>query len=439
VSFASLEVLQAAGALTAGAAAFVRDQAVATAAHPLDLLVRTGMMREPDLLRALARAYGTRFVSSERLAKVELAGRILGVLAADAAEAHCALPLVLERDPGLLTVVMADPSQVGQLDAYPHVGKMERVVALVGLPMAIRAALRKHYRGDLHAFERLVAASPQGTCPGCGAPTAPGQVRCGECGLLLEGVEPEATRVAEPSLVRAFLSQSTSGLHQVPGPERLEPTDPGHGPMVTGQSIVRLCAGLDVVVRPLYEFEAYLCAFLDGTSPLREVARAAELAEVEALAMVASLLERGIVELPEPPQLGDEVPTDPGQVFEPTPSGPTQTLQPTKVARSPQRPEPLLQQVSLLEQQGRIDDAVRLLEEGIAQTRRPAPLYNHLALVLLRERGERATAEEMLRRAMTLEPAVDVYRENLAKVYAQAVVPERPGSPPPRKPGRGRR
>jgi hypothetical protein len=75
-----------------------------------------------------------------------------------------------------------------------------------------------------------------------------------------------------------------------------------------------------------------------------------------------------------------------------------------------------LQSALLLERNGDVDGAIRVLRSAIASAPRPAPLYNRLALILLSKKRDTTQAEELLEKARELDPDNPVYAQNLRKV-----------------------
>lgn len=71
-------------------------------------------------------------------------------------------------------------------------------------------------------------------------------------------------------------------------------------------------------------------------------------------------------------------------------------------------------QVALqMEQSGRMEDAVGYLERAIARSPDAAPLYNRLAVILMRDFDDLSTAEQLVLRALELVPSHPVFTRNL--------------------------
>jgi response regulator RpfG family c-di-GMP phosphodiesterase len=122
---------------------------------PEEALIETGAMSEPDLLRYLAKAYQTRFVSTERLAKADIDAGTLAMIPRTFAEQSGVCPVVFDGATRTLSVVTADAGDV-ELCARVQVASNARAVQLfVARPAAVRAAILKFYGGDIHAFSRV--------------------------------------------------------------------------------------------------------------------------------------------------------------------------------------------------------------------------------------------------------------------------------------------
>jgi hypothetical protein len=78
-----------------------------------------------------------------------------------------------------------------------------------------------------------------------------------------------------------------------------------------------------------------------------------------------------------------------------------------------------LQVAIRMEQNGRLDEAIRFLENSISKSPDAPSLYNRLAIILMRERGDLRRAEQMLQKAVELAPENEVYEKNLKVVVSK--------------------
>ncbi|QSQ27614.1 DUF4388 domain-containing protein [Pyxidicoccus parkwayensis] len=141
-----------------------------------DCLVELGLLQETALLRFLAAEFQTRFVSADKLAKARIATEVLDRLPVRLAEAQNVLPLAVDPERKLLSVVAAEPQNKALMDEIALVTGMSEVYAYVGLRSAIAAAIRKHYYGDPTAFTALL----EGASAQASGPVLPGRTGAAE-------------------------------------------------------------------------------------------------------------------------------------------------------------------------------------------------------------------------------------------------------------------
>jgi Type II secretion system (T2SS), protein E, N-terminal domain len=263
-----------------------------------DHLIAQGALREADLLRAVAQAAGTKFISSTRLAELRVGQDVLDRIQSAEALKHAALPIAFDSARKALTVVVADAATVSALDHLPDVARAESVLVIVALPQALTTAIHRLYR--LHrAVEKAPPPEPVGACSHCGEAIFEEQLECGHCGLLLNPDAPVDR--SEQSIVRALLAQP-SRIGPAPKRESAHdgPTRLGFAVPVTDDSVPEISGNLDIL-RRLTEFEAFLVSWVDGVVSLGEISNASGLMGVEVRSMVASLSERGVLRLLGPP------------------------------------------------------------------------------------------------------------------------------------------
>ncbi len=115
------------------------------------------VMTEADLLKFIAGIYKTRFVSTERLAKADVDREMLRLVPRKLAERYVTVPVLYDRRAQSLAIVVADLEDdvAKQIQLVTNV---REVNAYVARPASIRAAIRKHYGGDMGAFASLGSA-----------------------------------------------------------------------------------------------------------------------------------------------------------------------------------------------------------------------------------------------------------------------------------------
>ncbi len=393
-----------------------------------DALVEGGAIPETELLRSMARELDTRFVVSERLRRTSIPSSVAALLPVEVAEKYRAVPVQVNPTERSLVVVMADPRQVHALDMVPDVARVETVQALVALPSAIRAVIRAVYYEDRSALQLSSTNSAAAQkCARCARPVRATQVQCGGCGLILDDQENESGWASdEPSVVRRLIADS-GGRLEGPSEPLTQPRAVVFHPAARTDSVPRLISGLDILERPLSEFEAYVAAFVDGALTVSEVAREARISAVETESVLLNLVERGILEFgPPAPEPRTQPATIPARLLaEAEARSAAQSRRTPSVAPRSEpavRTRNVLELALALERSGALREAIALLKEEIARAPNAAPLLNRLAATLLAEK-EYPEAEALLKRATELEPANDVYRMNLESVRARARPP----------------
>lgn len=120
-----------------------------------DALVDADILDEAALLTGLSQAYRVHFVSSERLAKLEVAKATLQTIPRRVAELLCVFPVMFDPQSGTLSVVTPDPDDASMLSEVKVLSGAREVKAFVARPASVRAAIRKHHLGEAFAFSGL--------------------------------------------------------------------------------------------------------------------------------------------------------------------------------------------------------------------------------------------------------------------------------------------
>ncbi len=169
-----------------------------------DCLVELGLIDEASLLRFLAQELKTRFVSAEKLSKARIPPDALDRIPVRVAERGDVLPLAVDAERKLLSVVMAAPQDQALVKELEVISGMSEVFAYVGVRAAIHAGIRKHYYGDSTAFTAL----EQGQ-----RPTRSDVVRVQSA---YEGSDSRVGGRDESSVSRSSTARTSTGVH-VPG------------------------------------------------------------------------------------------------------------------------------------------------------------------------------------------------------------------------------
>jgi response regulator RpfG family c-di-GMP phosphodiesterase len=121
-----------------------------------DALVDTGVLSEADLLKYLARLYRTRFVATQKLARVEVDRSLLEMVPRKVAERFQLFPILFEPLSGTLSVVSPDAGDPSVTESVKMATNLARDVRVyIARPAAVKAAINKHYGGDLYAFAHV--------------------------------------------------------------------------------------------------------------------------------------------------------------------------------------------------------------------------------------------------------------------------------------------
>jgi tetratricopeptide (TPR) repeat protein len=170
-------------------------------------------------------------------------------------------------------------------------------------------------------------------------------------------------------------------------------------------AIPEVVAQLRLQEMDLSPFEAWVVTRIDGVSPARVLPAVLDLSPPEVAALLHGLAVKRVITLRVPvPEL----------------------ITPETLRRKSAEPVPaprtnphLVQRVIDLEREGNVDEAIRLLDLGIAQSPDAALLYNRLALVLIGERRDWARAEQLLSKAQALEPGNAAIQSNLNRARSK--------------------
>ena len=207
------ERLVEAGLVSAEAVESALQQQAITGRLLGECLIDLGLIEETPLLRFLAAQFETRFVTAEKMAKAKIAPEVLDKLPVRIAEQQAVLPLAVDSESQVISVVMAEPQDQKLLEEIKIVTKMEEVYAYVGIRSAVLAGVKKHYYGDPTAFAALESG---GGARALKADTA-------NMGRAVEGSTGEPSRVG-PTPMSVVLSDKSaiSRLSQTSG--RINPT-----------------------------------------------------------------------------------------------------------------------------------------------------------------------------------------------------------------------
>lgn len=124
-----------------------------------ETLLEAGAIDETELLRFIAALYKTRFVGTARLARADIDPATLDLVPRRVAERLQCVPILHDKRTQTLSVVAFDFDNDLAKQLQVVTGARE-VRVFVARPAAVRAAIRKFYAGDPHAFATLAGPAP---------------------------------------------------------------------------------------------------------------------------------------------------------------------------------------------------------------------------------------------------------------------------------------
>jgi response regulator RpfG family c-di-GMP phosphodiesterase len=127
----------------------------------VESLLETGAIEEDTLLKQMAQFYKTRFVTTAKLKKAEIGQDVLGCIPGEVALKHMIFPILLDKERSILSIVARDPTNIDVEQEVTRLARVSKVQSYVARPAAIKAAINKFYRGDIHAFAALDKESLQ--------------------------------------------------------------------------------------------------------------------------------------------------------------------------------------------------------------------------------------------------------------------------------------
>ena len=154
--------LVAAGLVTREAVDQALEQQRLTGHRLGDSLVEMGLLGEAVLLRFLASELKTRYVPAEKLARAQIPSELLDRVPVRLAEAHQLLPLAVDDERRILSIVAAEPQNEKMLRDVASIADVDEVYAYIALRSVVRAGIQKHYYADNTAFASL-ASGPRAT------------------------------------------------------------------------------------------------------------------------------------------------------------------------------------------------------------------------------------------------------------------------------------
>jgi response regulator RpfG family c-di-GMP phosphodiesterase len=126
-----------------------------------EALLEVNALDEQALLKFIAGVHRTRFVSTEKLSKAEIDRATLDRIPKKLAERHGLCPVLWDAKSETISIVTADPADTTAQQEVQIAAGAKKVNTFVARPTSVRAAINKHYNGDIHAFAVLDRAAQQ--------------------------------------------------------------------------------------------------------------------------------------------------------------------------------------------------------------------------------------------------------------------------------------
>lgn len=122
-----------------------------------EVLIENNFLKENEFLRVLAKQFRTQYVTSDKLANLNIPNAILKLVPLNVAEKHTILPIQYSSKEKALSVVTTDPLNVGLLDEIKFASGIGIIKPLVAIQSAIKAGIEKFYKGNDRAFDSNVS------------------------------------------------------------------------------------------------------------------------------------------------------------------------------------------------------------------------------------------------------------------------------------------
>ncbi|HNR13628.1 MAG TPA: DUF4388 domain-containing protein [Thermodesulfobacteriota bacterium] len=146
-----------------------------------ELLVELGMLEETDLLKCLSGLFRVRYISSDKLAGMNIPRWVISLIPPDFAERHTVLPFFCYDKTRILSMLSAKPDNRDLLREIRKVSGYDAEMYLA-LESTIKAGISRFFHSDLSAFQRLKERSQVRIAAATAGLTAGDQeeIGCGE-------------------------------------------------------------------------------------------------------------------------------------------------------------------------------------------------------------------------------------------------------------------
>src|SRR5260370_11847572 len=121
-----------------------------------EAILALGLLPEAEMLKSLAAHYKVYFISSEKLAKADVARSLLGMIPQRFAEQIGICPVVFDPKTHALSIVTADPDDLESLHEAQLASGAREIKAVLARPAAVWARICKRDRGGHRPVPKFV-------------------------------------------------------------------------------------------------------------------------------------------------------------------------------------------------------------------------------------------------------------------------------------------
>lgn len=123
-----------------------------------EVLLESGLVKESDFLRVLAKQFRTQYVTTDTLAGLNIPDSVLKMVPQEMAEKHTILPILYKASGRTLTIATADPNNIQAIDEVKFTSGVSKLDALIAQEESIIKGIKKFYKGDENAFQDVLSS-----------------------------------------------------------------------------------------------------------------------------------------------------------------------------------------------------------------------------------------------------------------------------------------
>ena len=138
-----------------------------------EVLIELNIISETEFLRVLAKKFHTQYLTTKKLSELRVPEAVLKLVPENTAEKYKLFPVQYRKAEKSLTIVMANPDDVGAVDEVKFVSGIGNIKALIALKDSVEAAFNKWYKDDENSFDMLLGFGDGGGYDFEGASSSP--------------------------------------------------------------------------------------------------------------------------------------------------------------------------------------------------------------------------------------------------------------------------